>query len=67
MGTAKKKRAKTGGKGLGGAIKTAGKKLLGGGGAGGKRKRKGVTYWQNKVLIEKLKKKYSRLKYGSVR
>jgi hypothetical protein len=37
-------------------------------GAGGHGRRKhGVTYWQNKVLVEKLKKKFGKIKYGSVR
>lgn len=33
--------------------------------AGGHRRRHhGVAYWQNKVLITKLQKRYMRLKYG---
>lgn len=32
--------------------------------ATGRRRHKGPTYWANKVLVERLKKKYNRLKYG---
>lgn len=35
-----------------------------GGKKGGRRRSKGPTYWANKVLVEKLKKKYNRLKFG---
>jgi hypothetical protein len=47
-----------------GIVKT-GKKLLGiGSKGGGKRRSHGPTYWANKVLVMKLKKKYFKLKYG---
>jgi len=36
-------------------------------GGGGKRRSKGPTYWANKVLVEKLKKRYHRLKFGGAR
>jgi len=36
-------------------------------GGGGKRRGHGPTYWANKVLVEKLKKRYNRLKYGGMR
>ncbi len=29
-----------------------------------KRRKKGPIYWQNKVLVEKLKRKYNKLKFG---
>ncbi len=31
------------------------------------RRKHGVTWWANRVLVEKLKKKYNRIKYGSMR
>ena len=33
--------------------------------SGGRRRRHGPTFWANKVLTEKLKKRYWRIKYGS--
>jgi len=30
----------------------------------GRRRHHGVTWWSNRVLIEKLKKRYFKLKYG---
>ena len=33
-------------------------------GAGTKHRRHGVVWWSNRVLIEKLKKRYFKLKYG---
>ena len=36
-------------------------------GGSGKRRRHGVEYWSKKVLVEKLKKKYFKTKYGAVR
>ena len=38
-----------------------------GGGGGRGRRSHGPNYWANKVIVEKLKKKYRSLKYGSVR
>jgi len=52
------------GKGTGKKLLKAGKKLLTGKGTGKKKRSRGPTYWQNKVLVAKLKKKYNRLKYG---
>ena len=51
-----------------GAKKMAGaaKKLLGSTKKKSSR-RKSPTYWANKVLTEKLKKKYQKLKYGGMR
>lgn len=50
------------------AVKKAsaiGSKLLGKGKASsGKRRHHGVSYYQNKVLKEKLKKKLNKIKYG---
>lgn len=70
MGVARKK-GKAGKKGgIVGKVGKAVKGAFGGGGAkggGGGRRRRGPTYWANKVLVEKLKKRYNRLKYGSVR
>ena len=34
---------------------------------GRKGRRHGASYWANKVLVEKLKKRYNRLKYGGMR
>lgn len=55
----------------GGALKNAvgvASSLLGGKkGGGSKRRSKGPNYWANKVLVQKLKTKYNRLKYGSIR
>jgi len=46
-------------------VVSAGKKLLGIKSKGVSRRRhKGATYWANKVLVEKLKKRYNRLKFG---
>jgi hypothetical protein len=36
-------------------------------GGGGRRRNRGPAYWANKVLVEKLKKRYNRLKYGGAR
>lgn len=52
---------------LGGAVKKGVKALTGGSGGGGKRRSRGPAYWANKVIVEKLKKKYKTLKYGSMR
>lgn len=64
-----KKKPKAAGGGLKGVAKAAGSALLGGGksGGGGSRRSRGPNYWANKVIVEKLKQKYRRLKYGSVR
>lgn len=57
---------KAGGK-LKSLAKTA-KGVMGGkSGSSGNRRRHGVNYWANKVLVERLKKKYHRIKFGSVR
>jgi len=69
MGTKKPKKSKSKGvKGAIGKAKGAIASVLGksSGGGGGRRKR-GPTYWANKVLVEKLKKRYNRLKYGGMR
>lgn len=59
MGVKKAKKSKTS------KVVSAGKKLLGMKGGGVRRRsRKGPTYWANKVLVEKLKKKFHKLKYG---
>ena len=34
------------------------------GGGGGRRRSKSPTYWANKVLVAKLKKKYYKIQYG---
>lgn len=54
------------GGGLGGAVKGA-KKLFGKDGEEKKRRSRGPAWWSNRVLVEKLKKKYRALKYGSIR
>lgn len=33
----------------------------------GRRRRHGVSYWANKVMVAKLKKKYFRIQYGGMR
>lgn len=62
--TTKKKTSKT--SGALGKIKSAlGGKLKGAKSSGGRKRRsRGPTYWANKVLVEKLKKKYWKIKYG---
>jgi len=56
------------GGGLKGAAKAGAKALgIGGGGGGGKRRNRGPQYWANRVIVERLKQKYRRLKFGSVR
>ena len=56
-----------------GTIKSGAKKLVGatkkliGKSSTKKSRRKSPTYWANKVLTEKLKKKYQKLKYGGMR
>lgn len=63
--------AKSGGGGLVKSAISAGSSLLGGGssrgGGGGRRRRRGPEYWAKKVLVEKLKKRYWRVKYGGSR
>jgi len=59
MGAKKSKKSSVKGK-----VTKAGKKILGTSGSKGKGRKKGPAYWQNKVLVEKLKKKFNRLKYG---
>ncbi len=50
---------------VGSKVKSALGSLKGGSkSSGGRRRSKGPTYWANKVLVEKLKKKYHRLKFG---
>ena len=54
--------------GLASKVAGAAKGLLGKkGGGGGKKRNRGPAYWANKVIVEKLKKKYRSLRYGSVR
>lgn len=36
-------------------------------GSSGKRRNRGPAYWANKVLVEKLKKRYHKIKYGGAR
>jgi len=62
MGVKKKKAGSTARK-----VGKAAKKALGMGGKGGGKRRRGPSYWANKVLVEKLKKRYNRLKYGGMR
>jgi len=55
----------------GGVVSTAvsvGSSLLGGGSkarTGGRRRRRGPEYWAKRVLVEKVKKRFWRVKYGS--
>lgn len=46
------------------AGKAAANKIMGKGGAGTGKRRRGPTYYANKVLVEKLKKKLYKIKYG---
>lgn len=50
-------------------VKEKAKGILGKGkkGVTKKRRSKGPAYWANKVLVEKLKKRYFKIKYGGVR
>jgi len=64
MGAIKAKKSSKAKKGVVGKAVSAISSLAGKSGSGGGRRRHGPTYWQNKVLVEKLKKKYARLKYG---
>jgi hypothetical protein len=62
-------KVKAGG-GLGGSISKAVVNRLSLGtpkGIGYGRKRHGVEYWAKKVLVERLKKKYFKTKYGSIK
>lgn len=73
MASKKAKSARTGGKKGGGVTSKLGgaaiKALSGGSKSSGGRSRRsrGPAYWANKVIVEKLKKRYRALKYGSVR
>ncbi len=49
---------------IGRSLGKAGKAIGLKGSGSGKRRHKGPTYWANKVLVEKLKRKYNKLKYG---
>lgn len=49
------------------ALKTVGKAIGLKGGSSGGRKKRGPAYWANKVMVEKLKKRFNKLKYGSMR
>lgn len=64
----KASKVKAGG-GLVNAAVSAGTSLLGGGKSkgSGKRRNHGPTYWANKVLVARLKKKYNSIKYGGLR
>jgi len=67
MGVIKAKKGKTTTKksSIGAKIAGKAKSVLGGGGrSSGTRRHKGVAYYQNAVLKERLKKKLNRLKYG---
>lgn len=64
MGAIKSRKNK-GGKLIEKAVKT-GRKILGKD-QQKKRRNKGPAFWANKVLVEKLKKRYNRLKYGGAR
>lgn len=65
----KKSSVKAGG-GLGSVAKAGISALTGGSSSkaksGGRRKH-GVSYWANKVMVAKLKKKYFKIQYGGMR
>lgn len=69
MGTKKPKKSKSKSAkgGVIGKAKGAISAVLGKSSGGGGRRKRGPTYWANKVLVEKLKKRYNRLKYGGMR
>ena len=46
------------------AVKSGAKKVFGGSARSSSRRKKGVTYWANKVMVEKLKKRYMKIKFG---
>lgn len=58
--TKTKSKSSLGSKLKGVASKLTGKRTTG----GGKRRRRGPEYWAKKVLVEKLKKRYWKAKYG---
>lgn len=55
---------------IGGGIRSIASAVTGIGGksksSGRRRRNHGVTYWANKVMIAKLKKKYRRVAYGGI-
>lgn len=62
------RRSTAAGGGLSGIAQAAGSALLGSGSkrsSGGHKRNRGPAYWANKVLTEKLKQKYRKIKYGS--
>lgn len=63
MGVKKAKSKSKAGKAVKAVKSALGMKSKGGGG----RRHRGPSYWANKVLVEKLKKRYNRLKYGGMR
>lgn len=63
MGRIKAKSTKKGGT-LDKVVKTGKKLIRGGGDGGGGKRRRGVQWYANAVLKEKLKKKLFRIKYG---
>ncbi len=65
-----KKTKKSRGGGMVSSAVSLASKAFGGGKSGGKsggRRKRGPQYWANKVLVEKLKRRYNKLKYGGVR
>jgi len=70
MGLAKKKssKSKSSKTGLKKAVGRASSALgIGGGSKGGKSRKHGPTWYANKILIEKMKRKLNKLKYGGMR
>ena len=67
------KPAKSTKKSSGGVVSKLGGALVGGltggssGGGGHRKRNRGPQYWANKVIVEKLKQKYRKLRFGSVR
>lgn len=49
------------------ALKKGAKALGIGKGGSGTKRRRGPAYWANKVMVEKLKKRFNKLKYGGMR
>lgn len=67
MARRKKTISKRGGSGAVGKAVKAGASLLGSKKEGGKRRSRGPAYWANRVIVEKLKQRFRRLKYGNMR
>lgn len=66
MASNKKTTKKQGGSAIGGGIKAVKKALSGGKSGSSKHRSRGPSYWANKVIVAKLKRKYNKLKYAGI-